>query len=42
VGAGHAFDYLESVRRRQKRWAEGHSSYDKAILIAFKPRWTIA
>ena len=43
-GCGHAFDYFESDMSVDARnvGVEGHSSYGKAILIAYKPGWTIA
>jgi hypothetical protein len=43
MGAGHAFDYFESDMSVDAGnvGVEGHSSYGKAILIAYKPGWTI-
>ena len=44
VGDVHAFDYFESDTSVDARnvAVEGHSSYGKVILIAYKPGWTIA
>ena len=44
VGDVHAFDYFESDTSVDARnvAVEGHASYGKVILIAYKPGWTTA